>query len=213
MLTLYHGTERDIGSRIIASRTFIKSLGDEHWLGDGIYFYEEKNYAFRWIYISYSKKYPMCTPDIVNILKKYTVLAVDIIVAQERIFDLTKYEHKAQFDKVHIRSLEKIKNHKINITDGAVLNFMFHKMEFNKKYDLIKAMFIHEDNDISITKTRLAYIPETQYCVINKGIIENIRDINISEDDLSMFSFAQHYNDKGNGRLIKYKPRRNIYKG
>ena len=40
-----------------------------------------------------------------------------------------------------------------------------------KKFDVIKAVFIHEDNDISITNTRLAYIPETQYCVVNSSII------------------------------------------
>ena len=33
-----------------------------------------------------------------------------------------------------------------------------------------------------------------------------------SDSDLSMFSFAQHYNDNGNGRLIKYKPREKMYK-
>lgn len=212
MLTLYHGTERDVGSRIIASKTFKQSLGDEHWLGDGIYFYEEKIYAFRWIYIRYNKKYPMCTPNMANIIKKYSILSADITIEQERIFDLTRYEHKEQFDRVHNRSLEKNKSGKINITDGAVLNFMFHKMKYNKKYDMIKAMFPHEDNDISSMKTRLSYIPEMQYCVVNKRIISNIKDINISDSDLSMFSFAQHYNDNGNGRLIKYKPREKMYK-
>lgn len=211
MITLYHGTERSCGQRIIASKSFHRSLGNEHWLGDGIYFYEEVDYAFRWIYISYSKKYPQCMPKMSNIISKYVVLSADINVKPGRIFDLTKSSYKRLFDEVLRRSLEKNKYANLEIVDGAVLNFMFRNMKYNTKYDIIKGLFIHEDNDISIAKTRLAYIPEVQYCVINKGIISNIKDINILEDDISKFSFAQHYNDKGNGKLIKYKPRKKMY--
>lgn len=80
------------------------------------------------------------------------------------------------------------------------MNFMFYKMKYNKKFDMIKAMFLHSDNDISISKTRSAYIPEVQYCVVNKTIISNIRDINVTDEDMDMFSFSQHYNDNGKGK-------------
>ena len=162
-------------------------------------------------YISYSKKYPQCIPKMSNIINKDVVLSADINVKPERIFDLTKSSYKRLFDEVLRRSLEKNKYANLEIVDGAVLNFMFRNMKYNTKYDIIKGLFIHEDNDISIAKTRLAYIPEVQYCVINKGIISNIKDINILEDEITKFSFAQHYNDKGNGKLIKYKPRKKMY--
>lgn len=210
MLTLYHGTDKTSGTKIISSKSFKRSLGEEHWLGDGVYFYEEKYYAFRWIYIAYIKKYPQHVPEMENITTKYTILSADIKTVPERIFDLAKIEHKLIFDRVYKKSLEKNKNRNLKIVDGAVFNFLFYKMGYKKEYDLIKALFIHEDNDIQINHTRLSYIPEVQYCVINAEVIKNIKNSSILNED--MFSFAQHYNESGNGRLIKYKPRKNSYK-
>lgn len=211
MLTLYHGTKRDNGKRILATKTFHRSMGNNHWLGDGIYFYAEKSYAFRWLYLDYGKNHPSSIPKLSNIINKYIILSADISIELERIFDLTRAEHKMMFDKVFQRSIEKNKNLGLKIVDGAVLNLMFQRMDYNKRFDMIKALFIHEDNDISINKTRLAYIPEVQYCVVDRGIIGEIKDINITDEDMSLFSFAQQYDDNGNGRLIKYRPRNGKY--
>lgn len=123
MITLYHGTDNKAADKILETRTFNKSKGDNHWLGDGVYFYKEK-------------------------------------------------------------------------------------------FDLIKAIFPHEDNDIPLNKTRLGYYPEVQYCVINTDIMGNIS--NDGKDDnnyLEFFSFAERYNESGNSNLITYKPKRKrIYK-
>lgn len=103
MMTLYHGTERDKGKKIIVSQNFNRSLGDEHWLGDGIYFYGESCYAFRWIYLDYIRKYPHCTPKIQNVINKYVVLSADITIEINRIFDLSNVIHKILFDEVYKR--------------------------------------------------------------------------------------------------------------
>lgn len=211
MLVLYHGTNKENGKKIIASKVFKRSFGNEHWLGDGIYFYEEKFYAFRWIYIAYNRKYPQSKPEIHNITDKYVILSANITINQERIFDMSRYEHKIMFDRVLRKSIEKNKDKNLRIVDGAVFNFMFYKMNYNKKFDMIKAIFMHEDNDILDSSTRLPYIPEIQYCVVNSLIISNIGNTNISDEEIPMLSFSQHYNDNGNGRLIKYKPRKNMY--
>lgn len=208
MLKLYHGTEIEKTEKIVGSQSFRPSSGDEHWLGDGIYFYEEKMYAIRWLCIVYNRKYQGHTPKFENVIAKYGIVLANIDVTEDRVFDLTKTEYKIIFDAVHKETIKKYKPKNGEMVDGAVLNYMFYRMGYKKKFDIIKAIFIHEDNDISISNTRLAYIPETQYCVVNSSIIKKIEHINILESDKLLFDYAVQYNAEGNGNLIKYIPRR-----
>lgn len=214
MITLYHGTDNKAADKILETKTFNKSKGDNHWLGDGVYFYKEKRYAFRWIYIAYSK-YSGHKPTLNGIKKYYTILKAEIDVKEDRIFDLVENsKHKSIFDETLNKCLERKISTKYNIVDGMVLNILFYKFNYKEKFDLIKAIFPHEDNDIPLNKTRLGYYPEVQYCVINTDIIGNIS--NDGKDDnnyLGFFSFAERYNESGNSNLITYKPKRKrIYK-
>ncbi len=92
MQVLYHGTNYEVGKEIIRTKYFRKSLGDRHWLGDGVYFYSDKSYAFRWIYISYRRNNKADRKIITgnSILEKYTILSADIEVDKSRIFDLVE---------------------------------------------------------------------------------------------------------------------------
>ena len=44
----FHGTSLNAANEIINSHKFNLSTGNKHWLGDGIYFYENINDAFAW---------------------------------------------------------------------------------------------------------------------------------------------------------------------
>lgn len=43
----YHGTDKNIADNIIKDK-FIVKTNDEHWLGNGVYFYEDKSLAEWW---------------------------------------------------------------------------------------------------------------------------------------------------------------------
>lgn len=49
-LTGYHGTNKVAAKNIIREASFKKSIGEKHWLGDGIYFYEKNEDALDWNY-------------------------------------------------------------------------------------------------------------------------------------------------------------------
>ncbi len=51
---LYHGTTNDSAKKILEEKRFKKSTGDRHWLGDGVYFYEDMILAYRWLWIVYN---------------------------------------------------------------------------------------------------------------------------------------------------------------
>ena len=52
----YHGTTKACAYSILNSKKMNPSTGDRHWLGDGIYFYEEEFYAYNWLIYYYKKK-------------------------------------------------------------------------------------------------------------------------------------------------------------
>lgn len=53
----YHGTD-NVSAYEILKKGFVKpSIGDNHWLGDGYYFYKSEEYAFRWILLKYTDNF------------------------------------------------------------------------------------------------------------------------------------------------------------
>ena len=68
---MYHGTDLETGKVIIDSQKMEPSRGDHHWLGDGIYFYDNEKYAFRWIVIKYTGNFKnMRARDYKNIFQE-----------------------------------------------------------------------------------------------------------------------------------------------
>ena len=57
---MYHGTEKERGEKILSERKIPVSVSDDikqHWLGDGVYLYRDKFYAFRWISLMYKERH------------------------------------------------------------------------------------------------------------------------------------------------------------
>lgn len=74
--TAYHGTS-EASCRNILHGGWQPSIGIRHWLGDGIYFFENEEDAWVWA----------------RRIRTGTVLAADIRVKDDRMFDLDKQEH------------------------------------------------------------------------------------------------------------------------
>lgn len=180
---MYHGTDIKTGKNIIASQMMLPSVGDHHWLGNGIYFYKDEEYAFRWIVIKYTDNFRnLYSGNYENIFEKYIILSADII--SSRKFDLDDLQTKLFFINIKNEILRKSENSKRiqeqldrkGIADGVVFNVLFDKMGYSDMYDYVSATFpIAYLYDSS---SRLDYIPELQICVKNADIIENIAQYN-----------------------------------
>lgn len=196
---MYHGTKIKQGQEIIKSQSMKSSRGDDHWLGDGIYFYTEEVYAFRWIAIKYSNNFKNeHSEEFLNIFNEYTILKATVEVDEERIFSLNESETYLFF--LYISDLLKRKKRysskfrNIKIVDGVVLNILFEDLGYKKKYDLVEATFPIKQNNKNLKFTRLEYIPETQICIKNANVIIKIEKYNKKEVPERYKEFIKRYN-------------------
>lgn len=165
---LYHGTTVDKGQSILVQQKFLPSSGNRHWLGDGIYFFEQEKDAVQWV-----EKYG-----------EYVVLETNLSVPPERFFDLLNENQREAFEYVMETILDNAEQHNLQISrkdkiDGYVINFMCNVLNF--PIDIVKAAFYFENDRFrryiekygaSPTRMRVAQI---QYCLRNERCIIEIR--------------------------------------
>lgn len=173
MKVYYHGTALQRGNSMLKKKKMEYSRGDDQWLGEGIYLYEHKLYAFRWIVIKYKEKF---NPSRIStgLFENYMVLNVDVGYKQETVFSFLNPEHVLEFKEIKDRCNSKKGNierlQKGEFTDGVVINFMFRNMDYDKAYDMVEAVFPLE-RDLGATDTRLQGLLEYQLCVKNPAKI------------------------------------------
>ncbi len=81
---LYHGTDRTAAEKILKTNEFITSSHDEHWLGQGVYFYLDEELA-KWWTSKPTKKHG------VDIKTPY-ILKCTIQVDDSEVLDLRKLD-------------------------------------------------------------------------------------------------------------------------
>ena len=74
---VYHGTTLENANSIVSEKNIKQSIGDRHWLGDGVYFYEEFLYAVRWI---------RCKEKSDELFEKYAIISAELNINEERVF-------------------------------------------------------------------------------------------------------------------------------
>ena len=121
----FHGTSFDNAKSIIRD-DFKLSIGDEEWLGDGVYFFvkglsdKPQEQAQKWaIAQSWDKNRKS------NKYKRYSVIRSEIAVDEENFLDLTTSNGIGVFEYIiehHISKMRKI-GKRINYIDGFVINF------------------------------------------------------------------------------------------
>lgn len=87
-LILYHGTDYEIAQTIMRDEFLVKK-NDEHWLGNGIYFYIDDSLA-KWWTSNPTKKHG-------STIKKPAIIKAMLIVPDNRVLDLRR---KSDFDKL-----------------------------------------------------------------------------------------------------------------
>lgn len=109
---LSHGTEIDRGKMMLSEKQMDISRGDNHWLGDGVYLYEDDFYAYKWIRDMYKSKYHSYPMPAELLFEKYFILKVHVLTSKEKIFDLDKPINKIEFDRIYYHC-----NNNLNIVD------------------------------------------------------------------------------------------------
>lgn len=177
---VYHGTTKECADQIISDNRMKPSMGDRHWLGDGVYFYQDFFYALRWI---------RCKEKTDSLLDNYSIITAELNIDEERIFSLLNMEHKLLFQQVLEICSERLKRigSQNDVVDGAILNIMFKEMKYGNKYDIVKASFIHEDKNLWHYSSRLCYIQEIQICVKNLDIISQLQKMEPSTEEIDIF--------------------------
>lgn len=173
----YHGTDNDSAEIIVKTQKMSPSIGEHQWLGEGCYFYCEEEYAFRWILIRYTNNFTNeFTDDYSDIFGTYTIISADINIPSDRIFTMEDINNNLLFAKTKQTLLESMKSSKkyehYKITDGVVFNFLFTKLNYQDRYDVVKAVF-----PISHTNagSRFDFLPEVQMCVKNLDVISRLQ--------------------------------------
>lgn len=171
----YHGTARQRGSSMIKKKHMEYSRGDDQWLGDGIYLYKDKLYAFRWIEIKYKEYFEK---ELISdkLFMEYMILGVNIDYDYEAVFSFFNPEHILEFKEVK-KKCENMKGksailQKCEFTDGVLINLMFKNLNYGETYDMVEAAF-PIGKCIDETSTRLLHVNEYQLCIKNpKKIID-----------------------------------------
>lgn len=206
---LYHGTYKESAKSITAGN-FEPSEGDNHWLGDGVYFYEEKFHAFKWEWY----KCPKSKKKDKNYLKnRVAIITTKVNCDKSRVFNLDKIEHKLIYERAYKHINTKIKKlNELNDRDcaeGVVLNFMFKKLWYAKKYDIVRALFpiphskyskiVDKEWNVHIKEKthRLTFMPEVQVCVKNPDVIDkdSLKIYDISNNVGAFIKLTQRYNE------------------
>lgn len=163
-IQLYHGTDFAIAQKI-KDEGFIVKPNDEHWLGNGIYFYIDKSLA-KWWTTNPSKKHGVRiqTPAIIEVALK---------IEKERVLDLRK---KSDFEKLLIWETEYRDNVLAYSKDSKISAYkyrcgLFDDIFTRRQIDVIiggfesiEQPYIQEKMRVLLKKLKIAYT-ELQVCV------------------------------------------------
>lgn len=132
-LKVFHGTTQE-SAKSILTEGFTFSLGNEHWLGDGVYFFVEgvgyapERAAELWAeYRAYKQQSPFCA-----------LIEASIHVDEECVLDLTTYEGIRILNYIQRKCAQKLATigRGVGYVDGYLINFA--REEMGLPIDVVK---------------------------------------------------------------------------
>ncbi len=133
ILKAFHGTTQESAKSILAEG-FAFSFGNEHWLGDGVYFfvdgvgYAPERAAELWAeYRAYKQQNQFCA-----------LIEASIQVEEDTILDLTTYEGIRILNYIQRKCAQKLAtiNRGVGYIDGYLINFA--REEMGLPIDIVK---------------------------------------------------------------------------
>lgn len=122
----FHGTTHESAKGILADG-YAYSSGNDHWLGDGVYFFVEgvgyapDRAAELWAeFRAFKQHSQFCA-----------LMASNINVAEERFLDLTAYEGIRILNYIQLKCVQKLAatGRSVGFVDGFLINFARNEME------------------------------------------------------------------------------------
>ena len=173
----YHATKKKNKESILNKGYFIsKSNSYHHWLGDGIYFWEDSYYAVEWNIIDLEKIKPV---TLKNMLANYIIFEANIKDVRNKTIDLSSPKGTIIFNNFKADIIEcannKQKEELKKIKDDVFwVNYMKEKGKFDK-YDIVIATYDKTIKKSEKDKKGFIKYKQTQICVKNNDlIIKNI---------------------------------------
>lgn len=196
-ITGYHGTIEEYAP-LIEENGFDPKFSkkrDDHWLGQGVYFFDKEDLATWWAKNVQKNFYDKC-----NILCDTVVYTVDIAVHKNQYSDLDSYLKISEFWRFLLESIEYfnklpfafgIKLHEKNISKVRATFFDKYKETYNylvlkKTFSKSQASYIASASNKIVdflAKALNVFILEPQYCVSSKNCIEIKNKINVVNGD------------------------------
>ncbi|MBS1007802.1 hypothetical protein [Leuconostoc suionicum] len=119
ILNAYHGTDAESAKNILSERKFQFQSRDNHWLGDGVYFFiDDKDEAEWWSIMAVRHKNRHGSS-----VSQGAVLFVPIICEKSCILDLDTYSDGKIFEDFIESIIDKYPNLSFTLSDGQVKQF------------------------------------------------------------------------------------------
>jgi len=202
-MVLYHGTTHKNGTKILntkykTSKTKINKKSNkksDHWLGDGVYFFEDKIHVYDWILKLFRNHHNLKIINNNNIIysdlfSNYMILSSKIETDINRVWDLNNPENYITYTEICDEIYNKIRNDKefenYEISDGTFINIMFEKMGFNKYYDIVTYTFGFHRPHVQYN-THMKTILQKQICVKNLDVIKSTQKYSPSYNEFEEY--------------------------
>lgn len=195
-IPMFHGTHREYVASIIESG-FNLSVGSDQYLGVGVYFFDNENFAIWWRLKSEASIIEpiqklidgesLTENQLLILLDEflYKFGVINVTFENVKILDLDNFKHKELFDKIYEKCYEK--SSKKEIFETAVYDIMFEEMGFKKIFDgIILTTNLYKLIDIPIMKDIVpqAIIPYRIYCIKNSDKINNPCECSINGEHI-----------------------------
>ena len=166
----YHGTTHESAQKI-KTNGFVYSSGNEHWLGDGVYFfvngvgYMPEKASELWAeYKAFKQHQPFCA-----------LIKSKIVVNDNRVLDLTTYDGIQILNYIQRKCAQKLAtiNRGVGFIDGYLINFARNEMGLD--FDVVKGNeYIQLEESDRIYNIRRRVSNCTICAVNNKELIKDI---------------------------------------
>lgn len=161
----YHGTRLTCGQSILSKKCFHLSIGDRHWLGDGVYFFENLEEAKLW------------GRHVLQDAKDAVVVRAKIASEDGRVLDLTSLgdlEYYVDFlQSVRKKIQNKVKPGVKMHIDGYAIN-MLCGAGAAELFDVVRAPFPSHSKKLQAGLEYSAIVPiQIQLCVRNTACIQS----------------------------------------
>lgn len=178
----YHATTMQNKEKILQEgfRFSEQSRNKKHWLGKGVYFFEDCYHAVNWNILTMQRDLKQGKKAEIN---DYTILKSIISYDNERAINLSSPEgtiiYKHMRNKIKEKYIKNNREESINLLKDRSSKFWIAILEENgcfDNFDVLIAVYIEKDNQEIRFSDDFIYGYQMQICVKNRNCIKNTEE-------------------------------------